>query len=46
MQEMCAGLGITELESTADFPYDMVGAPHTALLDTPRVHRALGFISA
>jgi len=23
VQEMCAGLGITELESTADFPYDM-----------------------
>jgi len=22
-QELCTGLGITELESTADFPYDM-----------------------
>ena len=23
VQELCTGLGITELESTADFPYDM-----------------------
>jgi Bardet-Biedl syndrome 2 protein len=23
VQELCIGLGITELESTADFPYDM-----------------------